>query len=85
MRYLVQAFLALGALIAAPFVVDVPEEPWQQIAAVVMALILAGLAFRGMIGFVRSRKPRSYLDSMMPPKTRPKTETVMPSQKRPRK
>jgi len=85
MRYLVQAFLALGALIAAPLLVDVPEEQWQQIAAVVIALILAGLAFRGMIGFVRSRKPRPYLDSMMPPKTRPRTETVMRSPKPPRK
>ena len=85
MRYLIQAFLALGALIAAPLVVEVPEEQWQQIAAVVIALILAGLAFRGMIGFVRSRKPRSYLDSVMPPKKRPKTETIMPSQKRSKK
>jgi hypothetical protein len=85
MRYLLQAFFALGALIALPLFVEAPEEHWQQIAAVVVALILAGLAFRGMIGFVRSRKPRAYLDSLMPPKPRPKTETVMPAKKRPRK
>ena len=85
MRYLVQAFLALGALIAAPLVLDVPEETWQQVATVVVALILAGLAFRGLTGFVRSRKRRVYLDSIMPPKKRPKTETIMPMEKRPRK
>ena len=72
MRYLVQAFLALGALIAAPLVFDVPEERWQQVAVVVVALILAGLAFRGLAGFVRSRKGRVYLDSIMPPKKRPR-------------
>jgi len=85
MRYLVQAFLALGALIAAPLVFEVPEEQWQQIAAAVVALILAGLAFRGMVGFVRSRKPRSYLDSVMPPTKRPRVDTVMPTKKQSRK
>jgi hypothetical protein len=72
MRYLIQAFLALGALIAAPLLFEAPEELWQEIAAVVAALILVGLAFRGMVGFVRSRKPRSYPDSVMPPKKRPR-------------
>lgn len=80
MRYLIQAFLALGALIAAPLLFDTPEEPWQLIATGVAALILAGLAFRGIVGFVRSRKPRVYLDSVMPPKVRP-----APPEKRPRK
>ena len=80
MRYLIQAFVALGALIAAPLLFDAPDEPWRQIATVAVALILAGLAFRGMVGFVRSRKPRVYLDSLMPPKVRPKTP-----KKRPRK
>ena len=80
MRYLIQAFLALGALIAAPLLLDAPDEPWQLVAAGVVALILAGLAFRGIVGFVRSRKPRVYLDSLMPPKVRPKAP-----KKRPRK
>jgi len=72
MRYLLQAFLALGALIAAPLLFDAPDVLWEQIAAGAVALILAGLAFRGMVGFVRSRKPRSYPDSVMPPKVRAK-------------
>lgn len=71
MRYLIQAFLALGALIAAPLVLDAPESTAGELAAVLGALILAGLALRGMIGFVRSRKPRIYLDSIMPPKKPP--------------
>jgi hypothetical protein len=81
MRYLLQAFLALGALIAAPLLFDAPDELWQQIAAGAVALILAGLALRGMIGFVRSRKPHSYPDSLMPPKVRlkaPKTRLKVP-------
>ena len=78
MRYIIQAFLALGALIAAPLLFDAPEELWQQIAAGVVALILAGLAFRGMAGFVRSRRPRVYLDSLMPPKVRPKAPKKQP-------
>jgi hypothetical protein len=72
MRYLVQAFVALGALIAAPLLVEAPEETWQQVAAVVIMLILAGLAYRGVVGFVNSRRPKRYPDSIMPPKAPPK-------------
>ena len=72
MRYLLQSFLALAALIAFPLFVETPEEPAWLVAAGVVALILVGLAFRGMVGFVRSRKPRSYPDSVMPPKRPPK-------------
>lgn len=78
MRYLIQAFVALGALIAAPLLFDAPDETWQQVAAGVVALILAGLAFRGIVGFVRSRKPRVYLDSLMPPKVRPGAPKARP-------
>ena len=80
MRYLIQALLALALLVGLPLVLDPPESTAGIAAAVVGALILAGLAFRGMVGFVRSRKPRVYLDSLMPPKVRPKTP-----KKRPRK
>jgi hypothetical protein len=72
MRYVLQAGLALAALIAAPLLFDAPEELWGQIAAAAGALILVGLAFRGMVGFVRSRKPRSFPDSVIPPKKRPR-------------
>ena len=71
MRYVLQAGLALAALVALPLLVEPPESLAGQVVAVIGALILAGLALRGMIGFVRSRKPRSYPDSLMPPKVRP--------------
>jgi len=72
MRYIIQAFLALGALIAAPLLFDAPDELWEQIAAGVGALILVGLAFRGVVGFVHSRKPKAFHDSVMVPKDPPK-------------
>ena len=72
MRYLVQAFLALAALVAAPLFFEPPEETWEQIAAGVAALLLVGLAFRGMVGYVNSRRPKRFLDSVMAPKVPPK-------------
>ena len=72
MRYIIQAFFALAALIAAPLVVEAPDELWEQVAAGVAALILVGLAFRGIVGFVHSRKPKRYHDSIMVPKDPPK-------------
>ena len=74
MRYLIQAFVALAALIAAPLLFEAPEETWQQAVAVVVALILVGLAFRGITGYVNHRRPRRFLDSTMAPKkpTKPK-------------
>jgi hypothetical protein len=72
MRYMLQAFLALGALIAAPLLFQAPDEPWEQVAAGIVALILAGLAYRGVVGFVHSRKPKQFLDSVMAPRNPPK-------------
>ena len=72
MGYLIQAFLALAALVAAPLLFEPPEETWQQVAAGVVALILAGLAFRGATGYVNSRRPKRFLDSVMAPKVPPR-------------
>lgn len=72
MRYLLQAGLALAALLALPLLLDAPETTLGQVAAVIGALVLAGLAYRGIVGFVRSRRPRSYPDSLMPPKAPPR-------------
>ena len=73
MGYLVQALLALGALIAAPLLFETPDDDWEQVAAVVVLLILAGLAYRGVVGFVNSRRPKRYPDSIMPPIVPPKS------------
>jgi hypothetical protein len=71
-RYLVQALLALAALLAAPLLLEAPEEAWQQAVAVVLAVILIGLAFRGVVGFVNSRRPKRFHDSIMAPKEPPR-------------
>jgi len=72
MRYLLQAFLALAVLIGMPIFVEAPEETWLQVAAGVGALVLAGLAYRGVVGFVNSRRPKRFHDSIMAPKVPPK-------------
>lgn len=68
MRYLLQALAALVALVGLPLVLDAPESTAGHVAAVVVALILVGLAFRGVVGYVNSRRPKVYLDSVMPDK-----------------
>ena len=68
LRYLLQAILALGALALGPNVLETPEETWQLILAGLVALILVGLAYRGIVGFVNSRRPRRFLDSVIAPK-----------------
>jgi hypothetical protein len=76
MRYLIQAFLALGVLVAAPLMLQAPEETWAQAVAIVVALILVGLAYRGVVGFVNSRRPKRFPDSIMAPKDLPKKEDL---------
>lgn len=65
MRYIAQAVISLGLLIGLPIFLDAPETLEWQIAAVIAALILAGLAFRAIVGFVNSRRPKRYADSVM--------------------
>ena len=65
MRYIVQAVVSLGLLIGLPLFLEAPEETEWQIVAAVAALILAGLAFRAIVGFVNSRRPKRYADSIM--------------------
>jgi hypothetical protein len=72
MRYILQASLALGLLIGLPLVLEPPETVEGTIGAAIGALILVGLAFRGVVGFVNSRRPKRYADSIMVPKEPPK-------------
>ena len=39
-----------------------------MIGATVAALILIVVAVRSIVGYVRSRKPQTYHDSIMPPR-----------------
>ena len=67
MRYLAQAGVALALLIGLPFVLEPPATDERMIAATIGAVALAALAVHGIMRFVRSRKPRAYHDSVMPP------------------
>ena len=67
MRYVIQAAIALAVLVGLPVFLEAPASEEGMIAAAIGALVLAGIAIQGVAGYVRSRKPRSYLDSVMPP------------------
>ena len=67
MRYVLQALVALALLVGLPVFVKAPASTEGMIAAAVGALILVALAIHGVVSYVRSRKPRAYLDSVMPP------------------
>ena len=67
MLHLVQAGVALALLIGLPVVLDPPATDEHMIAASIGAFVLAAVAVHGIVRFVRSRKPRSYHDSVMPP------------------
>jgi hypothetical protein len=70
MRHLLQAVVALALLIAAPLVFEAPDELWEQVAAGIAAVVLVALAFRGITAYVQGRKPRVFLDSVLPDKHR---------------
>ena len=72
MRYIVQAIFALAVLVGLPVFLATPASPEGMLAATIGALILIAVAIQGVARFVRSRKPRSFLDSLMPPRNLPK-------------
>jgi uncharacterized membrane protein (UPF0136 family) len=72
MRYLLQAVVALGVLIGLPVFLEAPTSIEGMIAAGAGALVLLGAALHGVVHFMRSRRPRPFLDSMLPPKEPPK-------------
>ena len=76
LRYLIQAFVALGALVLGPSVLEAPETLGWEIAAGVAALVLVGIAFHGVVRFVNSRRPKRFPDSIMAPKDLPKQEDL---------
>ncbi len=67
MLHLIQAAVAFALLIGLPIVLEPPSTDERMIAAAFGAVFLAALAAHGMVGYVRSRKPKSYHDSIMPP------------------
>jgi hypothetical protein len=77
MRHLVAPAVALVLLVGLPMVVPTPESDAGTWLAVGIALVLIAIAVRGVVRFVRSRKPRSFHDSIMPDKAVPPKVTVM--------
>ena len=71
-RYILQAVFALAVLIGLPVFLDTPASLEGMIAATAVAVILCLVAIRGVVRYVRSRKPSSYHDSVMPPVEPPK-------------
>ena len=67
MLYLAQAGVALALLIGMPLFLDPPTTDERMISATIGALVLAAVAIHGVVRYVRSRKPKSYHDSVMPP------------------
>jgi len=67
MRYLVQAIFALAVLVGLPVFLETPTSTAGIVAATVGAVILIGVGIQGMIGYVHSRKPKSFPDSIMAP------------------
>ena len=67
MRHIALSGFALVLLAVLPVVLETPATPEGEIAAALGALILVAVAVGGVVRYVRSRKPKSYHDSVMPP------------------
>lgn len=81
MRYLLQALVAIGVLIGLPVFLEAPGTIEAILACGAGALVLAGVAFHGITTYVRSRKPRDFPDSVIPPKGGAE-ETLSPVKKK---
>ncbi len=67
MRYIVQAVVALALLVGLPMFLETPTSTAGMVAATLGAAILIAFGIQGVIGYVRSRRPQSFPDSIMPP------------------
>ena len=74
MGYLVQAIVALALLVGLPFVLPTPSSSAGELAATIGAAVLIVLGVQGVVRFVKSRKPRSFHDSIMVPPKKPDLE-----------
>jgi hypothetical protein len=73
---LAQALAALALLIGLPFVLPTPTSSEGELAAAIGAAVLVALAIQGVVRFVKSRKPRSFHDSIMVPPKKPDVEST---------
>jgi hypothetical protein len=77
MLYLLQAAFALILLVGLPIALEAPNTLQGEVAAISGAVILVAIAAHGMVRFVRSRKPRSFHDSVMVPPKQPDVESTV--------
>ncbi len=77
MWHLAQAFVALALLVGLPFVLPTPSSTEGEFAAAIGAVVLVALGIQGVVRFVKSRKPRSYHDSIMVPPKKPDLERTV--------
>jgi len=68
MLHLLQAAVALALLVGLPIALETPATQSGELAATAGALVLIVIAIHGVVRFVRSRKPSSFHDSIMPPR-----------------
>jgi uncharacterized membrane protein (UPF0136 family) len=68
MLHLAQAAVALALLVGLPMVLETPATQEGELIAAAGAVLLVAAAIHGVVRFVRSRKPRSFHDSIMPPR-----------------
>jgi hypothetical protein len=82
MLYLLQAGAAIILLIGLPIALEAPNTLRGEVAAISGAVVLVAIAAHGVVKFVRSRKPRAYLDSVLVPPKKPDIEgTIRPKDK----
>lgn len=66
MRHLFQAGAAVVLLIGMPIVLETPSSGIGLAAAGLAALVLLGVAWHGVVSHLHTRKPKEYLDSVVP-------------------
>ena len=77
MLYLLQAGAAIILLIGMPIALEAPNTLQGEIAAISGAVVLVAIAAHGVVKFVRSRKPRSFHDSIMATPKKPDVESTI--------
>ena len=77
MLYLLQAGVAVILLAGLPIALEAPNTLEGEIAAISGAVILVAIAAHGMVRFVRTRKPRSFHDSIMATPKLPDVESTI--------
>ena len=77
MLHVLQAAVAVILLFGLPIVLETPKTTEGVLAAIAAAVLLLAIAIHGTVRFVRSRKPRSYLDSVIVPPKKPDLERTV--------